>query len=580
MLPVSLASFLHGTKTLIAFFLIALSGTVLAQDSFMVGFLPNSADGYQIHTGDFNNDGIPDIVVGNNSYSAGLTVYLGNGDGTFKPPLNSAPGTSTWDMAVGDFNGDGKLDVAIVGLTSDDQGVLQIMLGNGDGTFRIGQTISFPHGSPNSITAGDFNGDGKTDLAVAQSSIYFYKGAGDGTFASIATATVGTKSPTEVRAGDFNGNGKTDIAVADPTNVYVMWNTGPFTFSTTRVGTFSNVEDITAVDVNQDGITDLITTYNTCFDSENARWGCAAWQVLLGVSGQSNLKTDYALPPTTNATLLSPDAADINGDGFNDIVALTGSSALVWLGNADGTFQSTPIEFPIASEASTIALAIGDFNRDGKIDFAVADPGDFTTAVLLNATPPAACTAGTLSPSVTECQPVDNTYSNSPLKFVAESTDTAHNVTSMQIYVNHALYYTVDENSLNYSLPLPDGDYYITTKAWDSSGANFVTERYVDIYTGAPGQTCATAPMSITVCSPTENETTTTSVQVLANSESSDYITAVNIYIDGERVYNDTSHTTWVNTVFSVTPGQHRITVKSFDASGNVFSKSLNIIAK
>ena len=455
------------------------------------------------------------------------------------------------------------------------------MLGNGDGTFRAGQTINMSD-IPRSITTADFNGDGKLDLAVALDKVYLYKGAGDGTFASEGSVVVGNQNLlNQIRVGDFNGDGKPDIAVEDEYSVYVLWGTGAFTFNTTKVATYTFTGNITPVDINQDGLTDLTTTYYTC--TQYGSPACPVWQVLLGVSGKETLKTGYTLPAsTTYQSFYSQTAADINGDGFNDMVALTPFYfMLVWLGNPDGTFQTTPLQFELGSNSSSDALVASDFNRDGKIDFAVANPGDLTTAVLLNATPPAStCKAGIVSPSVTECKPIDFTYSTSPLKVTAESTDTAHKVTSMQIYINNSLYYTANSNSLNYSTSLSNGDYFIVTKAWDSSGANFQTDRHVNIYTGTPGETCATPAMSITVCSPTQNQTTTTSVHVFANSESNVSITAVQVYIDNQLVYNDTSQSTYVDTTFSVTKGQHNIVVKAFDANGKIYSQSRTINAQ
>jgi FG-GAP-like repeat len=229
----------------LSLFLIAFSGFVLSQNSFMVGFMPTSSDGFEINRGDFNNDGIPDIIVGNNG-GAALTVYLGKGDGTFKPAIDSGS-VGDFDMTVGDFNGDGKLDVAIAGYNSSTQGVIQIMLGNGDGTFRAGQTINMSE-IARSITTADFNGDGKLDLAVALDKVYLYKGAGDGTFASEGSVVVGNQNLlNQIRVGDFNGDGKPDIAVEDEYSVYVLWGTGAFTFNTTKVATYTFTGNITPV---------------------------------------------------------------------------------------------------------------------------------------------------------------------------------------------------------------------------------------------------------------------------------------------------------------------------------------------
>jgi hypothetical protein len=573
---------LRSKSAIFASLLIASCSLAFSQDSFMVRFSSSSFDGVQINRGDFNRDGIPDLIMGNNSGSGGsaISVYLGNGDGTFRAPLDSGAGTAAWDIAVGDFNGDGLLDVAIGGYVNSSQGVLQIMLGNGDGTFRTGQTINVSN-IPRAITTGDFDNDGKTDIAFALDQVYLYKGAGDGTFTASGSVKVGNQPLLQqVRVGDFNGDGKTDVAVSDEFGVYVMWGTGPFTFVTKQVASYVLTGNITPVDVNQDHFTDLLTTYYAC--TQFGSPACPTWQVLLGVNGQQMLKQGFTLKgPDPNQSFGTLTAADINGDGFNDVVALaSGNYVSVWLGNPDGTFQSTPLNFSTGTATSSDALVASDFNRDGKIDFAVANPGNFGLAVLLNATPQATCTAGTVSPSITECQPIDYTYTTSPLHVTARSTDTGHKVTTMQVYINNQLYLSQPTNYLNYSVTLPPGDYFVSTKAWDNTGANFRTDRHVSVFNGNPGETCATGAMALNICSPAQNQTTTTSVHVFANSESNAPITSVQVYIDNVKIYDDTSHTTYVDTSFTVAKGSHHIVVKAFDANGKIFSQSRTINAQ
>lgn len=156
--------------------------------------------------GDFNGDGILDLILGG--------VLLGHGDGTFtQGPLLNANGF----VAVGDFNGDGKLDVAV---TDAQHNTVSIFLGNGNGTFTIAQGSPIAVGNgPQAILAADFNNDGKLDLAIANSSdgtVTLLLGNGNGTF----TASAG--SPYRVRPGasglavaDFNGDGKLDLAVVN-----------------------------------------------------------------------------------------------------------------------------------------------------------------------------------------------------------------------------------------------------------------------------------------------------------------------------------------------------------------------------
>lgn len=171
--------------------------------------------------GDFNGDGRLDVILAEGTranQNPGLTVSLGNGDGTFAQANGSpiALGQSLSAIVTGDFNGDGKLDVAV---TDSATNAVIILLGNGDGTFRAPTTILVGT-QPMAIVAADFNNDGKLDLAVANfgdGTVTLLLGNGDGTFTASAPIAVG-KGPYGIVAADFNGDGKLDLAVANATD--------------------------------------------------------------------------------------------------------------------------------------------------------------------------------------------------------------------------------------------------------------------------------------------------------------------------------------------------------------------------
>ena len=185
------------------------TGTFQKQTTYTVGSNPLS-----VAVGDFNGDGKPDLAVANSSGGT-VSVLLGNGDGTFQTQTTYTVGSSSFpfSVAVGDFNGDGNPDLAVANAGS---GTVSVLLGNGDGTFQT-QTTYTVGSTPASVAVGDFNGDGNPDLAITNAgsgTVSVLLGNGDGTFQTQTTYTVGS-TPRSVAVGDFNGDGKPDLAVAN-----------------------------------------------------------------------------------------------------------------------------------------------------------------------------------------------------------------------------------------------------------------------------------------------------------------------------------------------------------------------------
>ena len=566
---------------------LTITSLVHAQQSMMLRNNGSPATGIAINRGDFNNDGIIDLVTANSSATNSVSVYLGRDDGTFAVPITTATGHQANDLAFGDFNNDGKLDVAVSNIDSN---TVQILLGNGDGSFTLGDTIMLD-AVPASITTSDFNNDGKMDLAVGIGTalngglvineVEVLQGDGLGHFGLATTLGLGGTEPlvTKVRVGDFNADGKVDIAVLQQTQLTVYTGNGDFTFQPNLIRRYVQTNDMNTGDMNQDGFTDILVSW---LDSSGGLSGGV--DEFLGTTTIGSFTQHTLIPSSTSYE--SPRqiiAADVNGDGINDVVGLDDDSTAangvyVWLCNGEGSCDPSPTRFIYTTDRDKQALVAGDFNRDGKIDFAATEVSNSTLEVLLNATPRATCQLNAIKPAVTVCQPQEATFSNSPLHIVATALSN-NPLNVMDVYVDNQFVAGFPSQSIDQFFNLPVGDHFVVVKSWESTGNSFRSDRHVTIYSGAAGQTC-TAPsstvLSIKACLPGQNITEHSPVQIFANSYSPRPITAIQVYIDNNLVFNDPTSTE-VNKLFDVGLGSHFIVVKAWDATGNSVTDSRTI---
>jgi hypothetical protein len=354
--------------------------------------------------GDLNNDGKEDVVVanwcagGNSCISGSVSVLLGNGDGTFQleTPILSG-GTDSSSVVIGDFNRDGKLDAVVANLcgvngkgcrTGGTGGSVSVLLGNGDGTLQTAVSYALLGHYPRSLAVGDFNRDGKLDLAVADSSTTgdsaeILLGNGDGTFQPPVKYDIGASNCATVAVADFNGDGNLDLAAACQKVVSILLGKGDGTFQPASKHLLDEALLFIAIgDFNGDGKIDLAAAET---DTNSPHFGAFDAIVLLGHGdGTFDPTAEY---PTGGFIPLSVAVGDFDQDGKLDL-AVTNSCGLpqqpcksngrvaVLLGKGDGSFQ-----FPVNYDSEgrdplhgpKAPVAVGDLNGDSRADLVVAN---------------------------------------------------------------------------------------------------------------------------------------------------------------------------------------------------------------
>ena len=365
---------------------------------------------------DLNGDGKPDLVVAS-ILGGPLGVLLGNGDGTFQTAVGT--GGPAFSVAVADLNGDGKPDLVVTTLTS----TIGVLLGNGDGSF--GPEVPYPSGGfvSTAVAISDVNGDGRPDLVVTNEEGQVFGGLvdvllgnGDGTFQPAVTYPSGGGDAWSIVVADVNGDGKADLIVANVCDisscthgaVTVLLGNGNGAFATAATYDSGGIQafSVAVADVNGDGKLDIAVVNG---QSDNVG-------VLVG-NGDGTFQPAVTYPAggSLGEGAHSLALADVNGDGEPDLVlaycnsnqnGCVASHGLVgiFLGNGDGTFQ--PVLTYGSGGFDGWGVVASDINGDGKPDVLVANYCGATyctngsVGVLLSAVQSSTSLTSILNPSI------------------------------------------------------------------------------------------------------------------------------------------------------------------------------------
>lgn len=386
---------------------------------------------------DLNGDGVLDLA---GPGANGAAVMLGNADGTFRARVNYPTGGQSQDLAAGDFNSDGKQDLAVTINSAPIS--LSLLTGNGDGTFN--PPVNFPNTTGFDapvIVATDVNNDTRLDLLIAHTLACFTApcvatddltimlGNGDGTFQS-SQMDVGI-GMSEIAVGDFNRDGFKDLAMSGSSaRLYLLRGNGDGTFvqeptQTLIPGENHLGEDGTDIDVgdfNRDGIQDLVVAVSL---------NGSRTVILIG-NGDGTFRAPHIITEPDIRIPHYQAVADYNGDGSQDLALSLGwgfqGMIEILKGNGDGTFQPLVLYDPAPPDSSTAGgdIVAGDFNRDGRPDLALQVRGAFPALHILinttNAPPPGPPAAPSLvSPANNAILPLNQsiTFSWNPVAGVA-----------------------------------------------------------------------------------------------------------------------------------------------------------------
>lgn len=526
---------------------------------------------------DLNNDGREDFVhFDNTTCASGFLVALSNGEDSYAPDVCYAlPSGSPLFVAIGDFNSDGNPDLIVSNGTTE----FYEYLNNGNGILRLQATFvtnTIVYG----VIAADVNHDGRIDLIFDSvngndNNLHVWLGNGDGGFTIGPSVTLSVQG--DLSVGDFDGDGNADVMSEFNTytsSTQILYGDGAGHFSAT-----STVEDnalLVPYDVNGDGKMDLL---GVPFDfSINGSTYHNAIDVFYGNGNRTFTRKTIALAQCTPGPY-PPAVADINGDGINDIAVIeaadckgSGQYTLnILVGNPDGTYQPEEAVYSSSNQiANPLVLRL---NRDSRPDLSVSEVVQPYASIFLTNTTPGnfpGCASPDHAIGIILCGPTSTVAAGSPVYF---SVGAANQTPGRKVEVwidgkkmSENLKQTFSHYSFldaTYNLEPGNHSVGVFTAGWD----NLLQLASFPLTVGSSSCTPPASP-GLNVCSPLNNASLGDSVLVWASGSVTGDILRMEIWVDGQKEYSTFGSNT-LKTMLSLGPGTHQFGYYIVNTAGN-----------
>ncbi len=561
-----------------------------------------SAQSFRVISADVNNDGFADLIsLESTSTSSQIEIYLSNGDGTFKAPFPVFEATNIADVAIGDFNQDGSLDLAIginTGSIFDPatKGSVTVIFGNGQGSFGGGQTYAV-QGAVGGIAAGDFNNDGMMDLvtvgAMSKSVTILTNAHGSFTASSFSVPThFDTSNPgflpdflTGIVAGDFNADGKIDLfyqdrcgdsgCVVSQEAYFLLTNNGNgFTVGQTAAAGSTGAGPMHVADFEGDGRSDVYFAFNGCHTPCNG-------VTVFYSNGDGTFQAANVLDLDNAVGAGDPidvTAGDFNYDGILDIVTAAASSSqanpgmdiLLGKGGRNGFSAPFHIDSPNGPNASPSHVAAGFFNHDATTDILLIENGNFVPYFNQTQISNGACPY-TADPGLDFCFPVDNNVS--PVRFNGAFHAQTQPANRIELWIDGKKQFQIFGDIIDHSMPVSVGTHVATLVGVSATGQLIKSTRSFSVQAGS----CpAPVGQAVFICTPAAGSTVASPVHITAaaTAPAGRRITAMRIYIDNKAQLTVSAAN--ITDDIALPSGNHLLVVVAWDNTGAALKNSRN----